>query len=268
MIDLEDSDGNEILDNTCIGSVGSTIRVIRGDYTTISGNICQDAFAHGISITDSEYLTITENECSENGDDGIKIRGSVDYCRYFTVTYNELFQNADDGLSLQHCIHGLVAYNSIYSNDYGMDIANTPSNTIIIENLIQSNTVYGIMITSEVSSISIYHNTFKYNGDGSNPQAMDGNGNCYWYNETLSEGNYWSDWDGSGEYELAGPPGTRDPFPLSEESPIETTPSESSTPDNSTDSDPTSDSLSPRFTFLLIPFSLILAVSVYKRKQR
>ena len=46
MIDLEDSDYNDILDNTCIGSVGSAIRVTNGDYTILSGNVCKELWGY------------------------------------------------------------------------------------------------------------------------------------------------------------------------------------------------------------------------------
>ena len=145
---------------------------------------------------------------------------------------------------------------------------NSPSNTIIIENLIQSNSVYGINVDSDVSSITIYHNVFKYNGDGSNPQALDFNGICFWYNYTLEEGNFWSDWDGSGNYEIAGPPGTNDPFPLSEEVSISTTTPETTDPSGNTTetTDPTEKIFLPGFSYLLI-FSWII-VTVYRRKQK
>ncbi len=38
-----------------------------------------------------------------------------------------------------------------------------------------------------------------------------------WYNTVTREGNYWSDYTGTGAYQIAGPAGAKDPYPLDEQ---------------------------------------------------
>ncbi|MGY5877056.1 MAG: right-handed parallel beta-helix repeat-containing protein, partial [Candidatus Thorarchaeota archaeon] len=218
IIDVEDSDNNEILDNFCIGGGASGIGIRRSDNTIISGNSIRDKGNHGIFVSGANNLTISNNECSNN-DDGIYIAGSPSTVDTVVIEKNEIYMNADLGIYLYMCHNVLLSSNEIYSNNDGIYLSGS-DNGVIFDNLLQSNTDFGIDAFGTEAFI-IYHNTFKYNGES--PQARDNEGGCTWYNDEINEGNYWSDWDGSGEYEIVGPPGTSDPYPLSESPPTTTT---------------------------------------------
>ncbi|MEM4161113.1 MAG: hypothetical protein QW531_03945, partial [Thermoplasmata archaeon] len=56
-------------------------------------------------------------------------------------------------------------------------------------------------------------------GVNGNSQAYDSVGGNYWYDNTVNEGNYWSNWDGNGNgtanaYPIDGGAGASDWYPL------------------------------------------------------
>lgn len=69
---------------------------------------------------------------------------------------------------------------------------------------------YGIEVSQGSDNNSIHHNSFIENEQ----QAYDGGTNNQWYDDTVLEGYYWSDYDGTGSYLIAGPAGASDPCPI------------------------------------------------------
>ncbi len=271
-IDLENSHYNKILNNSCIGGYGHGIKVYRGNYTIIDGNICREKNNDGIHIERSNHLTITDNECSNNNN-GIHIEGSVAQdSENITLSGNKAFMNDDDGIYIYAGSDIKVSSNELYSNDYGLYLSSSRDG-LVTYNLIQSNTVFGINAISSYRLI-IHHNIMKYNGDGSNPQAKDETGGCTWYDNTTNEGNYWSDWDGSGEYELAGPPGTSDPYPLSEiitttePAGTDETTSTDETTGNKTDTDPSTPSATSGFSMIIAIIVCLSSVLILPRRRK
>lgn len=271
-IDLEDSHNNKIQDNICEGGSGSGIRVIRGDYSIITGNNCEDYTGNGINIKNSDHLIISDNVCSNNGD-GIHIEGSGDdKVENITITNNEAFFNDYDGIYVYLGSNVNVSNNELYSNEDGLYISSSQDG-LVTENLFQSNSEYGIEAVSSYR-FQIHHNIFKYNGDTQNPQARDEVGGCTWYDTTTDEGNYWSDWDGLGKYELAGPPGTSDPYPLSEITTTteptgtnETTSSDETT-GNKTDTDPSTPGVTSGFSMIITIIMCLSLVLILQRRRK
>ena len=60
----------------------------------------------------------------------------------------------------------------------------------------------------------IHHNIFINNG--ATVQAYDEGTDNIWYDIETNEGNYWSEWSGTGEYLIDGSSGSIDPYPLGE----------------------------------------------------
>jgi len=92
-------------------------------------------------------------------------------------------------------------------------------NTITYNNFYH-NTNYGIYIPYTCTRNIIHHNNFWQNNgaakgmtDGRS-QACNDDSNT-WYDNAAKEGNYWSNWDGSGGYPIAGDAGAYDMYPLS-----------------------------------------------------
>jgi len=62
----------------------------------------------------------------------------------------------------------------------------------------------------------IHHNAFIGNESDESPQVIDSGENNTWYDVWTSEGNYYSDWSGSGPYDIWSWDDVTDPYPLSD----------------------------------------------------
>ncbi|MHA1225076.1 MAG: NosD domain-containing protein [Candidatus Heimdallarchaeaceae archaeon] len=172
-----------IENNTCSDNADNGISVFESSNNSINNNTCIDNRNRGIAINYVEDTTIENNNCSNNGQNSIYSDGSIN----LTITRNE-------------CIESY----------YGMRITAT-SNSSITYNRIELNTGYGVVLGVSAGehcvNVSIHHNSFV-----NNPvQAVDSASNT-WYDTSLLEGNFWSDWSGVGSYVFNG---NSDPYPLS-----------------------------------------------------
>ncbi|MHA1347344.1 MAG: right-handed parallel beta-helix repeat-containing protein [Candidatus Heimdallarchaeaceae archaeon] len=125
--------------------------------------------------------------------------------------YNNTLQNNVIGLNGYNSIGGLIRQNIINNGFQGIILQFAVNNNTIFENTIQTMTGYAISLLSSDNN-TVYHNNLIDIGSGSSFCYDTGTGN-YWYNITLSEGNYYSNWV-SGPYSIDGSSGSVDLFPL------------------------------------------------------
>ena len=85
---------------------------------------------------------------------------------------------------------------------------------LIKDNLLKDNEGYGVFLNEGSHNNTIYHNSFINNLISSDSQANDLGKNNTWYNETLQEGNLWSNWPGFGVYEITGTADSVDLYPI------------------------------------------------------
>ena len=143
------------------GGIGDVVHV-SVDRVNISGFTINNSGHVGIEIR-SKYNNISGNVISSN-EMGIRL----DYSNYNHISDNLIQMNRNFcGI----CFH--------YSN-----------NNTLSENTIISNSLYGIHVDSSSNNNVIYHNNFN-----NTRNAYDTSTNM-WYNDTLYEGNYWSDYFG------------------------------------------------------------------------
>ncbi len=190
---LNSADYATIGDNTFLRSVRS-ISCYLSNAPYITANIFEQTSQTDIEIHRCLSASISENICDNSG----------------IVLYNEL----NYGLVLDEADHAYVIDNTFYKYEgYGIEIVRTDHSEIVF-NLIQENEDYGIYLTNSQYN-AIHHNTFQdnnINGDSqaySDTSANDNN----WYDSLLNEGNYWSDWSGTGHYYVGF---EEDPYPLGE----------------------------------------------------
>ena len=198
---------NNIIENHCEGNTNYGISISSDDDADyIAGNICPDN-TRGIymySVNDAKVV----NNTLKGNDNGIYLSS----CYYFTIDQNFCENNDENGIQLSYSGDGYVTHNTIRTNnENGIKFVHG-SNNIASHNLIQGNSKYGIWINGSAAFVS--NNDFINNYAITNPQAYDFNGESVWYNATTNQGNYWSDWTGTGAYNIAGK-GTTDPYPLS-----------------------------------------------------
>ena len=196
--------------NTCFSNgYGIELRLA---HVTLSHSKCFNNTYYGISLKGSSYSTIINNSCKDNG---------------YGIYHKDSF-------------HTLVANNTCESNNYGMfytigswydtiinnTCANNTMDGIYLEhvrdgevknNLLYNNSNYGLYLTDTIDTV-IASNVFVDNNVGGTSQAYDDGFYNVWFDQSINEGNYWSDWDGTGTYPIDGNANVNDPFPLYESS--------------------------------------------------
>jgi parallel beta-helix repeat protein len=194
-IDLDHSDSALIANNTCRENARA-IRLLRSGNTTIFNNTALFSEEPGISLFESGHATISNNTISNNNG-GIYLSNSG----FTMVIHNRIMYNGESGMEIDFSNYCTIIWNLFMKNYYyGVKLINSyhPSNPATDNN-------------------SIHHNTFKDNDEAfghTYPQASDNGDYNLWYDPETLEGNYWSDYSGSGGYNLDGSTGSIDLYPL------------------------------------------------------
>lgn len=194
--------------NTCFSNgYGIEFRLA---YVTLSYSNCFNNTYYGISLKGSSYSTIVNNSCKDNRygiyhKDSFNTLVANNTCEsnnygmfytigswYDTIINNTCANNTMDGIYLEH-----VKYSEVKSN------------------LLYNNSNYGLYLT-ETNDTVIASNVFVDNNIGGTSQAYDDGVYNVWFDQSINEGNYWSDWDGTGTYPIDGNANVNDPFPLYE----------------------------------------------------
>ncbi|MCX8174436.1 MAG: right-handed parallel beta-helix repeat-containing protein, partial [Thermoplasmata archaeon] len=174
-----------------------------------------EPYGTGIALKNVTNGRIESCKCSDSRA-GIYVYGNSESN---ILTGNEVRRNYW-GVCIENSVFTTINNNIISQNTFGVYLYNSNSSTISY-NWITNNSDYGAYLTSYSSDNTIHHNNFIANNGASkgltgNCQAYDTGGNR-WYISTKDgkglEGNYWSNWDGIGDYPIDG--GTnKDPSPF------------------------------------------------------
>jgi len=187
---LNNSNNGHLIDNVCSPNF-SGISLYNSHNNTISGNTANNYNnGYGILLWDCDNNTISGNTASHNfAGISLHIGGA---------------ENND------------ITGNNLFSNIVGIHIW-VGSDNNIIRNVINNNSIYGIMFKAGAHDNDVYLNCFTEN----RLNAYDGEYNNRWDNGI--KGNYWNNYtgsdtngDGIGDvpYNIAGPVGSQDNFPL------------------------------------------------------
>ena len=188
-----------------------------------------------------EYCNVAavENIHSTNGNYGIGVMHSndievilsylshnflglwVENCTYMYIHQNECFHNVFDGCTLHDVDNSTISENRFaFNENHGVQLAYGEFNEFVL-NLFQQNMFYGLKLGESDDNL-IHHNTFFENNLlGYDNGTVTGYAQGYdtkltnlWYDDTINEGNWWSDWGGVGTYILDGGPNNEDLYPL------------------------------------------------------
>lgn len=178
----------------------------------------------GIGLMDvaTETAWIINNTCiSKTGSGGGIFLGDTINC----TIINNICINFMQGIHLNYASHCLIMSNLIEDNNYqGINIRWSSFN-IIINNTVKRSPQHGIALVGDANSNKIYHNIILDNAQLDtydiddrltgliNSQGFDEGNNNYWYDDVSTQGNWWSDYQGSGNYSIDGPVGTEDIYP-------------------------------------------------------
>ncbi|MHA2247150.1 MAG: NosD domain-containing protein [Candidatus Hodarchaeales archaeon] len=192
---LENSDSSVITNNS-IEVCDEAIYCIESDYTNVTHNKCENNYYSFISIIGSNFVEISNNDCFNTS----------------------LYSWFSAGIFLNECSNCSITNNTIVDCYQGI-YASSTSHCQIYYNLFENNSEYGVAVMSgwkESKSNTIYLNSFINNHLNGISQASDNGTSNYWFYFELEQGNFWSDWTGTGVYSIAGIANTSDIYPLSE----------------------------------------------------
>ncbi|MEM4308931.1 MAG: NosD domain-containing protein, partial [Thermoplasmata archaeon] len=220
---LYSSSHNNIANNNASGNTNNGIYIEASSYNNIANNNVSSN-KYGIQLSSSNtYNNITNNNAFGNSYSGIYLYSSSNYNN---ITNNNAFGNTQHGLLLfSSCNYNKITNNNVSSNNqYGIYLYSSQSN-ILTYNWLRNNANYGVYIASSAIANILHHNNFIGN-KGASKGISDGKCQAYdsvsgntWYNNTIQEGNYWSNWNGQGwgttnAYPLDGGVGASDWYPL------------------------------------------------------
>jgi parallel beta-helix repeat protein len=187
------ADCSDILvsENQITGNIHEGIRIVySSSVTLVKNNIVSNHFplqmtSTGLVVFHCSNSSVTENQIVVN-DNGVVVSNS----QGITVSDNSIIDNAFHGLNLVSSHSNTVFGNTMRNNTYGICPSGS-TNTQIYENTLQENE-YGIACYG-ASNNFVYHNYFINNSlQVSNFYGTETNS---WDNG--SEGNYWSDYNGT-----------------------------------------------------------------------
>jgi len=200
-----------ITNNTCSSENYFGIFVGKSPYIKILKNVIYNCY-HAIEFNDSPYALVANNTLFDNRW-CIRVEYRSPYSRILenniTNNYGVIYLTNSGGFFL-------IKDNLIVNNNFGIVLTSTPGPYYpdfcsIIYNLIEGTKWYGLLIDTDYNSI--FHNSFVNNHLEGKSQAKDDGLNNVWYNASLQEGNYWSDWWGFGAYNIDGSIKSYDPYP-------------------------------------------------------
>ena len=119
------------------------------------------------------------------------------------------------GIWLQYSSAITVTQNSLIQSRITLAATNT---TFLTFNNVTDASPYAITLEAMSAHNVIHHNNLVANYKDAQSQALDNGFNNTWYDSKTKEGNYWSNWSGTGVYNIDGTAHAYDPYPLLQQS--------------------------------------------------
>jgi len=236
-IEVTNSSNVLIENNTLSGTGINGISLKFSENCTIKENYIEYC-GDGIEVEFSSKIVCSQNNVSQTSD-GIKVSnsfntsifGNIIYdCDYNIIEILETYscyitgnylinigssnEYSGNGLYMRRCMDMTITNNTFAGFEDGIKIYYTNS-SIFVFNLIENCENYGLSFFQDCILNEIYLNAFIDNSFG-NSQGYEYSvtNNNRWYNEIILQGNYWSNYLGSGNYTIDGNTDTEDIYPL------------------------------------------------------
>lgn len=172
----------------------------------------------GFQIFHSPHMFINNNVFNLKSPEYASFTNMIGNSSFSTISNCIFKSDLVSCLVIKDCNNSFVNRNFVKNGYVG--IYYRGYNSIFSLNHIENNSCYGFVLNSG-SNNCIYHNNFINNNWEEHirsrlSQAHDYSGSYnLWWNSTIDEGNFWSDYIGEGRYYLDGSSSAYDPFPLS-----------------------------------------------------
>ena len=198
------------------GLHGISLDNVTAETALIINNYCYVNYDNGIDIFETSGHRIENNTLNEN-----KMAIRLDECSDLIIIDNTCIEQRGLGLLAFNSDNLTLTGNTIVYSGYEAIYFETTTNSTVYMNLFKLNDEFGAGTTARGNDNVFYHNDFiDNNQDPSVPagasQGEDKGENNLWYNSTLLEGNYWSDWSDEGAYQIDGDADNSDLYPLNE----------------------------------------------------
>ena len=245
-----------LTNNICSNNRWYGIDIVSPSNVILKNNTCSENGFHGIDLSGSSSAILIENRIVDNEEYGIELTScpeaivtnntftnnywdgiNLDSCPDALVSNNTFTWNGI-GIDMRSCTGAILMNNTCINNGIGISLGFSSNNNLtkntcknnnmygimlsysdyclITYNLLQENYGYGIYLYEMCEHNIIHHNSFIDNNQGGTSQACDYGNNNIWFDSTINEGNWWSDWTGSPSYPIDGSANSIDPFPLGE----------------------------------------------------
>jgi len=183
---MADSDNGTLMNNTASSKSGFGFTVVYCHNSLLTDNTAIGNTI-GFYLDDSDNCTLTYNIASDDprdfyDGDGFYLQ-DMNYC---TLTHNTAFSNSRDGFNINSSNNCTLTHNTAFSNS---------RNGIII-------------LMSDYTTL--YLNQLGNNGKSN---ALDDGESNDW-DDGISKGNYWLDYNGTGTYTIPGTAGSVDRYPF------------------------------------------------------
>ncbi|TFG30129.1 hypothetical protein EU528_08670 [Candidatus Thorarchaeota archaeon] len=217
-VDFVQSEYMKISQNTIYNCTLDGILIDTGDHSIIELNTVFDngwtnfevgGVASGIRLELLNNCSVVENEAYNNSAHGIEINTAEDSTIENNTVWGNLGAEGECGLSLVNLVFCNITSNIVYNNtDNGIFMLYS-DDCIVTYNIVYENSVYGLAL-DRCNRTRIYYNDFGWNPTNAY-SSVDSTDINYWDNGVV--GNWWSNYTGSGSYNISGPSGEQDMHP-------------------------------------------------------
>jgi parallel beta-helix repeat protein len=229
--------GNSVVDNYQGGISFSEIELgyISENSLISNGLGGQNHFCMGLRLRDSQFITVQSNNISLNHEEGIDwdnspsctIKNNVlqyngwgilmGNSSYSSISSNEISDSESIGIGVHESNNVLVTNNTVsrngrYENRQAPGLQLTHAHGCeVYDNKLYDNGEYGVEL-DHCSGCMIYQNEIGWNLAGNSYEYYSPSNNI-WFHPSYEAGNYWSDYNGTGEYTIGGYEDSVDSFP-------------------------------------------------------
>jgi parallel beta-helix repeat protein len=190
-------------------NLGYAIEAEKSYNCSVNGNQIFTITHIGLYFQESANLTVINSQFENIDIFSIRLQNSN-----FSDISSNLMSDSRYTLYLFNSHENIIRTNNFQLNFFGPFITASSQFNIIDYNFFYNNTNEGIYLESGAFNV-IHHNSFYFNNLLGTSQALDNGQNNTWYDEELSEGNFWNEHNTStGPYPISGISNSFDPFPL------------------------------------------------------
>lgn len=173
---------------------------------TLLDNMISTSQYEGLLIRDSDNCKIENNTISICGREGISLKRSSNVF----LLNNSVSQTLMSGIQFRSAINSTAIDNIIFSSaEHGILSHSGSTGNLMRSNVLCNNSLIGITLEETTSNNTVYDNRLLWNGLAN---ALD-NGTDNSWDDNVSLGNEWDDYNGIGSYPITGSAGSFDHFP-------------------------------------------------------